>query len=48
MRFESQIPGEATKGFSVISAEVPYTECLKGRKLWVECVFKPGVHYFGP
>ncbi len=34
MRFEGQIPGEATKGFSVMSTEVSRTEYCQRRRTW--------------
>jgi hypothetical protein len=36
MRFKGQIPGEATRGLSVISAEVSRTENFQGRRTWKE------------
>jgi len=34
MRFKGQIPGEAARGFSVMSAEVSCTGYFHGRRTW--------------
>jgi hypothetical protein len=34
MRFKGQLPGEAARGFSVMSAEVSCTGYFQGRRTW--------------